>query len=61
MKLIEFCFPKIYNVAESKRHINQIRYSLYELYDDYVVAYASNNIGTSDFLFKWGGDLLIVL
>ncbi|KAL7170287.1 hypothetical protein ACSBR2_035205 [Camellia fascicularis] len=48
MKLIEFCFRKIYNVVESKKHINQIRYSLYELYDDYVVAHASNNIGTSD-------------
>ncbi|XP_077239800.1 zinc finger BED domain-containing protein RICESLEEPER 2-like [Tasmannia lanceolata] len=39
MKLIEFCFPKIYSVFDYETHIKIVRDSLYELYDIYVVEY----------------------
>ncbi|XP_077246139.1 zinc finger BED domain-containing protein RICESLEEPER 3-like [Tasmannia lanceolata] len=37
MKLIEFCFPKIYSVFEYETHMKTVRDSLYELYDIFVV------------------------
>uniref|UniRef100_A0A5B7BBC5 Putative zinc finger BED domain-containing protein RICESLEEPER 2-like n=1 Tax=Davidia involucrata TaxID=16924 RepID=A0A5B7BBC5_DAVIN len=45
MRLIEFCFPKIYSSIEAELHINIVRDSLYELYNDYVVIHSLSYIG----------------
>lgn len=38
MKLIEFCFPKIYSSIEAGRHITVVREALYALFYEYVNA-----------------------
>ncbi|GAB2269336.1 hypothetical protein Dimus_004256 [Dionaea muscipula] len=46
MKLIEFCFPKIYEDYEVDMQISVVRSALFELYEEYAVAYASKHTET---------------
>lgn len=47
MKLIEFCFPLIYEKSEVMYNIDKVCGALYEMYEEYAASFASTNEGGS--------------
>ena len=43
MRVIEFCFPKMYPGSAAKDNISKVREALYELYDEYVAEFQANS------------------
>ncbi|XP_022752294.1 zinc finger BED domain-containing protein RICESLEEPER 2-like [Durio zibethinus] len=43
MKVIEFCFPRMYPDREAKENIAKVRDALYEIYDEYAREYQFGN------------------
>ncbi|XP_022728849.1 zinc finger BED domain-containing protein RICESLEEPER 2-like [Durio zibethinus] len=43
MRVIEFCFPRMYPDREAKENIAKVRYALYEIYDEYAREYQFGN------------------
>ncbi|KAL0462646.1 UNVERIFIED_CONTAM: Zinc finger BED domain-containing protein RICESLEEPER 2 [Sesamum latifolium] len=48
MKLIEFCYSKIYPISQAHEEIELVRFSLQELYNEYVANCSSSSMKLSD-------------
>lgn len=48
MKLIEFCYSKIYPISKAHEEIEFVRFSLQELYHEYIANCSSNSMKLSD-------------
>ncbi|KAL0374081.1 UNVERIFIED_CONTAM: Zinc finger BED domain-containing protein RICESLEEPER 3 [Sesamum radiatum] len=48
MKLIEFCYSKIYPISQAREEIELVRFSLLELYNEYVTNCSSSSMKLSD-------------